>query len=237
MRAVNLVPEDARRRGAARGSGRRLSLDSLGFAHFIVGVLAIVALLVLLRVVAENGVNDKKATLAAVQSQVTVEQSRLSQYSTFTSFVQAAEQREAQVREIAAQRFPWQRTLDQISVLMPASTSLTNLSATTSGATASSTSTGSTAGAGSVSSGPSFTLTGCANTPNQNGVATLLRRLQHLSGVTGVGFQSSSRAASCGNQFSLNLSFGASGETAAVGTASTSAAAAGTTTTTTGAAG
>ena len=240
MKAVNLVPHDVRRsRGTAAGGINSLSLESLGAAHLLVGALAIVALLVLLRVVADNGLNDKKATLAAVQSQVTTEQARAPQYATFSSFVQAAQEREAQVRDITEQRFPWQRTLDQISELMPASTSLSNLSATTSGTAASPTSdttastTSGTTGASVTSSGPSFTLTGCADTPNQNGVATLLRRLQHLSGVADVGFQSSTRAATCGNEFSIDLSFGASSGVAAKGTSGTSAVAAGTTTTTT----
>ena len=205
MRAVNLVPAEARR-GRGGGGGARPSLPSLnalGPAHLLVGVLVIAVVLVFMRVLADNNVNDRKATLAAVQSQVATEQAQAARLSQFSSFVQSAQAREAQVRQVAEERFPWQRTLDQISRVMPASTSLTSLSATT-------LATAATVGA-AAGGGPSFTLAGCADTPNQNGVATLLRRLQALSGVDNVGFQSSTRQANCGNSFNLVLSFGAAG--------------------------
>ncbi len=211
MKAVNLVPTDARRgRGlSAGGRGRGTTPVSFGPVHVVVGVLVIVIALIALRVLANNGVSDKKATLAAVQTQVAAEQAQASRLSEYTSFVQAAQQREDQVRELAEQRFPWQRTLDQISRVMPATTSLTSLSATTSGSASTTSSTSATG------SGPTFTLAGCANTPNQNGMATLLRRLQLLSGVTNVGFQSSARQKSCGNSFNLNLDFAAATAAAA----------------------
>lgn len=217
MRAVNLVPADARR-GRGAGGGRRPSLpaaDALGPAHLIVAVLVIAVVIVFMRVLADNQVNDRKATLAAVQSQVATEQAQAARLSQFTSFVQSAQAREAQVRQVAQQRFPWQRTLDQISRVMPASTSLTSLNATT----AASTPAAGTGGGG----GPSFTLAGCADTPNQNGVATLLRRLQALSGVNNVGFQSSTRQASCGNSFNLVLNFGTAGLAAPGAATATSA--------------
>ena len=230
MRAVNLVPEDARRgRGGSRSGPNRVSSASLGPAQVVVGVLLIMIGLVALRVLADNHVNDEKATLAALQTQVASGQAKASELGVYNSFVQAAQQREAQVREIAEQRFPWQRTLGQISRVMPATTSLSSLSATTSGS--STTTTGTT---GTTSSGPTFTLAGCANTPNQNGVATLLRRLQVLSGVTNVGFETSTRQASCGNSFSLVLSFAGAGADTTAG--SSTSAVAGSSTPTTAAA-
>ena len=219
MKAVNLVPKDARR-GRGSGSGPQwISADSFGPAQAVVGVLLIVIALIGLRVLADNHVNNRKATLAAMQTQFATEQAQASRLTTYASFVQAAQQREDQVSEIAEQRFPWQRTLDEMSRVMPATTTLTSLSASTSGA---STATGSTTTSTDVSTGggPSFTLSGCADTPNQNGTATLLRRLKLLTGVTDVGFQSSTREASCGNSFSIDLSFGASGTATAASSSS-----------------
>ena len=240
MRAVNLVPDHARRgRGSSGVSAARIG-RSVGPAHVVVGVFVIVVALILLRVLAVNDANDNKATLAAVQAQVATEQTEASNLSVYATFVEAAQQRENQVRAIAEQRFPWKRSLDQISRVMPATTSLTSLSATTVAATTTSTS-------GMTVSGPTFTLAGCADTPDQNGTATLLRRLGRMTGVTNVGFQSSTRASDCGNSFNLALTFGApAGSSSAAVTTSaapsstatqTTATATPTATTSTGAAG
>ncbi len=231
MRAVNLVPKDARRVRSGSGGQGRLNPGSLGPAHLVVAVLVVVVGLVLLRVVAGNTVNDKQATLAAVQTEVATEQSQASKFDAYTSFVQAAQQREMQVRDLVQQRFPWQRTLDQISRVMPATTSLTSLSANSDGAsTASSTS-------GVPSTGPSFTLAGCAHTANQDGVAILLRRLRLLTGVTSVNFQSSTRTAGCGDTFNIGLTFSSppsgTSEPSATSTAATSALSPATTSSTT----
>ncbi len=217
MKAVNLVPEDARRsRGSSGRIPVRINPASFRLAHAVVGVMVIVIALIALRVLADNNVNDKRATLTALQAQVGTEQARAAKLSVYASFVQAAEQREDQVRDLAEQRFAWQRTLDQISRVMPATTSLTNLTASTTSVTgadaASSVPQGTSTSA--ADSGPTFTLTGCADTPNQNGVATLLRRLQLLTGVTNVGFESSTRQAGCGNSFDLALSFSPAGAAA-----------------------
>lgn len=216
MRAVNLVPEDQRRRRRnSTGGANRLSMESIGPSQIVLAVLVILIALIALHVRADNHLKDQKATLAAAQAQVVTEQAQASRLDVYTSFVQAAQQREDQVRQIAQQRFPWQRTLDQLSHVLPATTSLTSLSATTSGL-ASGVSTATSAGV------PTFTLAGCADTPSQTGTATVLRRLRALSGVTSVGFQSSTRVASCGNSFALTLGFTGAGGAA---TASTAAAA------------
>jgi Tfp pilus assembly protein PilN len=212
MRAVNLIPKESRRgRMRARPGALNLTSASVGPAQFIVAALVIVVLLVLLEVMATNNVRDQTATLAAVQAQLSTEQAQAQKYAAYVSFVQAAEQREAQVRTLATARFPWQQTLEDLSRVMPTSTSLTSLSATTSG----------TSAAGdSPATGPTITLAGCADTPDQDGVATLLRRLAALSGVQNVGFQNSTRQSTCGNSFNLTLNFAADGASSTAGVSS-----------------
>ncbi|WP_249009830.1 PilN domain-containing protein [Conexibacter sp. DBS9H8] len=207
MRAVNLIPEGARggRGNRSRQPGGGLgAAENFGPAQVAVIVLVVVVALVTLRVLADNRVNDKQATLAAVRTQVSTEQAQATKLSVYTSFIANVTQREAQIRTIAEQRFPWKGTFDQISEVMPASTSLTSLGATTSAPAPA---------ASTAASGPTFTLAGCAHTANQNGVATLLRRLQLISGVTNVGFQSSTRSSSCGDSFNVTLGFAAPGTT------------------------
>ena len=208
MKAVNLVPREARRsRGGVKPGAGGISVDSVGPAHFVIGALVIAIALLLLGVLAQNTANDKKATLAALRAQVLTEQAEAAKFATYTGFVQAAQQRETQVREVAEQRFPWERTLNQISRVMPATTYLSSLSATTASTT-------STTGTTSVA-GPTITLAGCTATQNMNGVATLLRRLRYLSGVESVGFQNAAREHDCqsdstdGSSFSLTLGFNA----------------------------
>jgi Tfp pilus assembly protein PilN len=208
MKAVNLVPADARRGRTSAGQGPGVNLGAFGPAQFLVVLLLIVVALVLLRVLADNTVNNKKATLAALQQQVVAEQAEASRLTVYVNFVQTIQASEQQVKEIAEQRFAWKRALDQISHVLPASTSLKSLDASTSSAASSTVTPGSTTPA---AVGPIFTIQGCADTPNQNGVATLLRRLRQVTDVTDVGFQSSTRAAACGNSFNVTLMFAAPG--------------------------
>jgi Tfp pilus assembly protein PilN len=228
MRAVNLVPADARRSRATGSTRPSLSTSGFGPAGFVVVMLVIVVALIVLRVLSDNDVNNKQATLAAAQSQVAAEQAEANKLQVYVNFVQAAQAKKQQVEQIAEQRFPWQRSLDQISHVLPASTSLSSLSASTTAATATGSATP------TAPAGPTFSLAGCADTPNQNGTATLLRRLTMLTGVANVSFENSTRSGSCGNSFSISLSYKASGTSSATTTqASTTAVPAVTTATTT----
>lgn len=200
MKAVNLIPADTRRERVG------LNIGALGLSHAVVGVLAIIVVLTVVRVLTENTISDRKATLQALQTQVARVQGEANQLSFYTQAVAAAEQREQQVSAVAQSRFQWQRTFDQLGHVLPATTSLTSLTATTTG-TAPSSSAGGSAGTAASVPVPTFALVGCANTPNQNGVATLIRRLGQLSGATSVGFQSSTRQVACGNSFNLTVVF------------------------------
>jgi Tfp pilus assembly protein PilN len=212
MKAVNLIPRDSR---SNRGAG--ISVGSLGPSHVVVALLVVVVGLIFLRVLAANTVNDRKATLAALQTQVTTEQAAAQRLSTYITFVRNAQQREGEVEEIAESRFPWQRSFDQLARALPSSTSLTSLSATTA--------------ATGGSAGTTFTLAGCANTTNQNGIATVLRRLRALSGSPQVGFQSSTRQAHCGNNFNLSIVYGAGGSQPSAAASATSPSTSGASTT------
>jgi len=190
MKAVNLIPKESRR------GPSEFSVGTVGPAHFVIGIGAILVVLVLLHVLASNTVNNRKATLAAVQTQVAQEQAVAARLQVYTNYVEAAQAREQQIREIADSRFAWQRSFDQLAHVIPATTSLISLGATTSGAAA----------VGSAAT-PVFTLSGCADTRNQDGVATLIRHLSAMSGVSNVDFQSSTRTPGCGNSFALSIDF------------------------------
>lgn len=175
MRAVNLIPADARRGGDTR------SLRGPGAA--VVGVLAAVLVLVTLYVMAANHVSQRQAELASVKQQVAQTQALVAKLGGYTQFAQLAQARVETVQEIASSRFDWQRALSDLSRVVPANTSLSSLTATVSPSSGS--------GGGSTSGGlrgditsPAFELQGC--TASQDDVARLMSRLRLIRGVTRV---------------------------------------------------
>jgi Tfp pilus assembly protein PilN len=177
MRAVNLIPSDARR----GGSGDIRSLRGPGSA--VVGLLGVVLILVTLYVLASNSVSQRTAQLASLQQQVTQAQAEAAQLNGYTQFAKLAQARVQTVKEIASGRFNWQQALSDLSRVVPANTSLSSLAATVNpgAGTAGGSSSGSLRGAISA---PAFELQGC--TATQDDVARLMSRLRLIRGVTRV---------------------------------------------------
>lgn len=183
MRAVNLIPVDARRGGrAGRGS------VPLGAGHAVVFALAVAVVLVLVGVLTSNTISSRRARLADLRAQVVQVSVQAAQLSKYTQFEQLAQQRAETVRQIAASRFNWQRTLAQLSKVVPANTSFQSLAGTVvPGAGAGSGGSGGAAGGTDVRgaiTAPAFEISGC--TASQDDVARLMSRLRLMSGVTRV---------------------------------------------------
>ena len=184
MKAVNLIPDDARASSPGRARG------PLGPSHAVVGLLLVAVAFVLARVLVDNAVSDRTATLASLHAQVSQEQAAAARLTRYVRFEQQAQQREQTIRTIAAARFDWKRSLDELSQRIPSNTSLSTLSATVAqGGTAAT-----TAAASASLTGPTFTLSGC--TATQNDVATLLRRLRAINDAVRVSLTSSTKGSS-----------------------------------------
>lgn len=176
MRAVNLIPSDARR----GGSTDIRSLRGPGSA--VVGLLGVVLILVTLYVLASNDVSDRQGQLAGLQQQLAQTQAEASKLGGYTQFAKLAQARVQTVKAIASSRFNWQQALSDLSRVVPANTSLSSLSATVDPS----------AGAAGASSGglrgdisvPAFELAGC--TASQDDVSRLMSRLRLIRGVTRV---------------------------------------------------
>lgn len=196
MRAVNLVPRDARRSGVSP------SLGKLGASHVVIALLAVALVFVTLFVLANNTVSQRKSQLAGLKSQVTHMQAEVAQLNSYEQFEKLAQERAQTVREIAASRFDWHGALSDLAKVVPANTSLESLVATVSP-----TSSSGAGGAGGPVRGainaPAFELKGC--TGNQDQVAQLMSRLRVINGVTRVTLEDSTAG-------------GASGSSAATGT-------------------
>jgi Tfp pilus assembly protein PilN len=180
VRAVNLIPREGRRGGVAVGG--------LGFSpgYAVLAVLALALVLVTVYVLTANTVSDRKAKLASVRAQLTVEQAHAARLSNYVQFQKLAQTRAETVRELAGSRFDWYRALSDLSKVVPANTVLASLTGTVApGASApGGTSSGGASALRGAISAPAFELTGC--TKNQDDVARLMSRLRLIDGVSRV---------------------------------------------------
>ncbi len=179
MRAVNLIPSDARR------SGKRATGKPQGPAYAILGMLALALVLVTVYVLTNNTISERQAKVTSLQAQVAQVQAQAGRLSNYAQFAKLAQARADTVREIAAARFDWHGALADLSKVVPADTSLQSLA----GSVAPGAGAGGTTAAGSGSlrgdiSAPAFELTGCTKT--QDDVARLMSRLRLINGVTRV---------------------------------------------------
>lgn len=192
MKAVNLIPKDARR-GRVRTGG-------LGFSpsYGVLGLLVVALALVVIYVLTSNTISDRKAKLADVQAQVSAQQAVAARLSKYVQFEQLAQTRVQTVRELAAARFDWYRAMTDVSKVVPANTSLQSLTGTVApGASAAGTGGGGAAsGLRSDETVPAFELIGCTKT--QDDVARLMSRLRLINGVTRVTLGSTQKEGSGG---------------------------------------
>ncbi len=183
MRAVNLIPRDARRGGVAPSLGR------LGAPHLVVGLLVAALAMVTLYVLSNNTVSQRKAQLAGLHEQISRVQGQVTRLQSYEKFEKLALAREATVQEIANGRFDWHRALSDLSKVIPANTVLDSVAASVSPASG-----GGSGGGGSVRgdlTAPAFSLKGC--TVSQDGVAALMSRLRLINDVQRVTLEDSTR--------------------------------------------
>jgi Tfp pilus assembly protein PilN len=184
MRAVNLIPADAKR--ASRGSSGAKALPT----YLVLGVLAIAVGLVTLYVLASNNVSQRQAKVTTLQAEVAQVQARSDSLSHYAQFSQMTHGRISSVRQLATTRFDWHATLAQISQVVPKNTSLATLNGTAVTAVAVTGSTA-TATAAAAPAGTTIELTGC--TKSQPDVAKLMSRLRLIDGVNSVSLNSSTK--------------------------------------------
>ena len=185
MRAVNLIPSDAKRAGGFGGAPQ-------GPAYVVLGLLAGALIMVTIYVLTNNAVVERKAKLATLQQQVAQAQAQAAKLTNYAQFEQLAQARAATVKQIAATRFDWRAALSDLSKVVPANTSLQSLLGTVApgvnvsgagGNTATSAAGGTSTLRGAIAA-PAFELRGC--TSSQDDVARLMSRLRLINGVTRV---------------------------------------------------
>jgi Tfp pilus assembly protein PilN len=218
MKAVNLIPADAK-----RGSGGA-SRDSQLPTYLLLGVLVAAVALVTVYVLSSNKISQRQAQVTTLKAEVAQAKAQSSALSHYAQFAQEAQSRVASVRQLADTRFDWHATLVDLSKVVPANTSLQSIN----GSSVAASSTAATPSGTGAASGPTIQLLGC--TDSQDDVARLMSRLRLIDGVNSValastqkqgagaggavsGASASGSSDTCGvngPSFDLNVTFGAS---------------------------
>jgi Tfp pilus assembly protein PilN len=166
MKPVNLLPESQRR--------RRVESDGKS-AYVVLGVLAALVLMVGLYVVTANQVASRSAEAATAAAEADRLEAEVASLGAFGSFAQIKEARVASVRQLATERFDWERLMLELARVLPADGWLQTAEASASGATDD---------GGATAAGPNATLSGCL--PHQSDVADLMLRLRRMHRVEDV---------------------------------------------------
>jgi Tfp pilus assembly protein PilN len=178
MRPVNLIPAEDR-----RGDERPLRTGPV--AYILLGALVLALAGVTMLVLTENKISDRKSELAQVQREDEAEKAKAESLASYTAFSALHEERVQTISSLADSRFDWERTMRELSLILPHDVWLTTLEASASAETKSG---GGGALKGSIA-GPSLSITGCA--AGQEAVAGFVTALKDIDGVTRVGVESS----------------------------------------------
>jgi Tfp pilus assembly protein PilN len=211
VKAVNLIPADARRGGPGGASALPQAP-----AAVLLGLLAASLGLVTVYVLTSNKISQNKVKIAAAQAQLTAVQAQVAGFDKYKQFTSLADARAQTVIQVATARFDWQTALADLSQVVPANTSLQTLlgsvapDVSVSGAGGSS-SAGGAATLRNAIPNPAFELAGCTKT--QDDVARLMSRLRLINGVIRVSLADSTKSG--GGQVGTNL--GSASSNAGVG--------------------
>ncbi len=180
MKAVNLIPADQRRASGAAGK-------SGGGAYFLLAGLTIVVLMVAALTLTNRSLAHKQASAQQLETQADAATAKAGNLAAYKQFNDVVTTRSAGVKALAATRFDWSETFEQVSRVIPSDVSLTQLVGSTAPGEG-----GGTVVLRSALANPAVELTGCA--PSQARVALLMARLRRLEGVERVSVSSSGKA-------------------------------------------
>jgi Tfp pilus assembly protein PilN len=187
MRAVNLLPADLRGAVKAPVQVTPAAEDSGGSgAYFALGALALCVLAVAGYVLTTNTIKQREADLVSATARSAAVIAEVNRLKPFADFEQTANARIQTVRDLASQRFDWERTLGDLARVLPSDVTVKSLRGSLSAAAGS----GNSPLRGAITA-PAITIDGC--TADQKAVARLMARLQTVSGVTRVSLAKSDK--------------------------------------------
>lgn len=184
MKAVNLIPLDARR--GSSGPGK-----SSGAVYGLLGVLGLLVVLASAFAVSNKSINDRKAELAVVEQQAAAAEAKAGALAPYTQFATLRANRVQTVRSLAASRFDWAHALREISRTIPANAWLTSLNGTIAPGIGGGAGSSGASGLRSALPVPAFEIVGC--TTSHRSVSRLIARMRQVDGVQRVSLSSSEK--------------------------------------------
>jgi Tfp pilus assembly protein PilN len=154
----------------------------------VVGVLALFLVAVFAYVMQSNKITKAENDVVVAQQKTAEARAKTQQLGPFGNFAQVKEQRVASVRQLAQDRFDWERSVRELAHVLPDGVWLRDFAAAATPADGAATSGGTT-----TATGPAMKLHGCAQKQPQ--VAVMLVRLREMQGVTDVKLTDSTRGA------------------------------------------
>ncbi len=166
MRAVNLLPSGERPAlAAAQGNGSYIVLGVLG--ALLIGVVGFV--------MTQNQISSRTSEIARVKQEQAEAEQKAARLGSFGDFAAVKATRLASVTDLAQARFDWERLMRELALVLPEDTYITEATTSASGAVDGASAPTPT---GTVASGPTLKLIGCA--PSQTAVAEVMVRLRNL---------------------------------------------------------
>jgi Tfp pilus assembly protein PilN len=187
VKAVNLIPVDARRGGGAPGR-------SGAAVYVLLGGLAVAVVALAAYVLVQNTISDRQAELAKVKRDADAAQAIATALQPYRAFAQLSQTRVQTVGSLAKSRFDWERAMRDLALVLPDNVWLTSFVGTVApgvnfgDAGAASGDTGTLRSSQQV---PAVELVGC--TDSQAEVARVMSRLRLVQGVTQVSLASSEK--------------------------------------------
>jgi Tfp pilus assembly protein PilN len=200
VRAVNLIPPEAR--------GERRPTRTGSLAYIVIGGLVLALAGVTAVVMIGNAVSDKQSEIASLQARQTELQGQIAKVQSYSDLATLEQNRVATVTSLAQSRFDWSRALRELALVIPNDVWLTSLSGSVAPEV---TTTGDSGAASSLRdqvAGPALSMEGCA--AGHDSVAAFLDVLRDIDGVTRVAVTSSDRGSSGGSSAGGTSSAGTS---------------------------
>lgn len=196
MKAVNLIPQDARGNRSLRAIGSRRSggVPQGIAAYAVLGALALAVVMAGAWAYTGRQTADRRADLARTEQAAQAAEAKVAALGPYTSYAALSRARVETLSGLIKGRFDWSHGLREVARVIPSDVDLISLVGTT---TPNSSVQG--ASGGSLRAAlpvPAIDLIGCAK--SQSHVARLIARLRAIDGVRRVSLSSSEKADSAG---------------------------------------
>src|SRR3954451_16486562 len=122
MNAVNLLPPKHRPRQATGGKS--------GSSFVLVGVLGAMVVAALVYVLSVNSINDSKTQITEAKAETAQANARADSLIAYGDFAKVKTQRVESVKQLASNRYDWERLVRELAHVLPAGVWMTKASAT-----------------------------------------------------------------------------------------------------------